>query len=138
MRRDPRYHWLEHRIVTTIEPKRDALNQLIQNDENRLCIEQFFENEDVTHLYILSQSSSHLLALNTIPFDFNAYERIVLFLKTNSTSKLTREDLDKDVSVTELYPQETVHYMDIISRDVYLPLLSCNNLVSELEKDRFL
>ena len=35
MQRDPRYHWLEHRIVTTIEPKRDALNQLIQNDENR-------------------------------------------------------------------------------------------------------
>jgi hypothetical protein len=28
--------------------------------------------------------------------------------------------------------------MDIISRDVYLPLLSCNLLVSDLEKDRFL
>jgi hypothetical protein len=27
--------------------------------------------------------------------------------------------------------------MDIISRDVYLPLLSCNLLVSDLEKDRF-
>jgi len=28
--------------------------------------------------------------------------------------------------------------MDIISRDVYLPLLSCNTLVSDIEKDRFL
>ncbi|CAF5188861.1 unnamed protein product [Rotaria magnacalcarata] len=28
--------------------------------------------------------------------------------------------------------------MDIISRDVYLPLLSCNLLVSDIEKDRFL
>ncbi|UJR11505.1 hypothetical protein I4U23_015686 [Adineta vaga] len=138
MQRDPRYHWLEHRIVTTLEPKRDALNHFIQNDENRLCIEQFFENEDVTHLYVLSQSSSHLVALNSIPIDFNSYERTVLFLRTNSTSKLTRENLEKDVAVIELYPEETVHYMDIISRDVYLPLLSCNNLVSDLEKDRFL
>jgi hypothetical protein len=46
--------------------------------------------------------------------------------------------LDKDVAVVELYPKETVHYMDIISRDVYLPLLSCNLLVSDMEKDRFL
>ncbi len=46
--------------------------------------------------------------------------------------------LDKDVAVIELYRNETVHYMDIISRDVYLPLLSCNLFVSDLEKDRFL
>lgn len=46
--------------------------------------------------------------------------------------------LDKDVSLVELYPEETVHYMDIISRDVYLPLLCCNTLVSDIEKDRFL
>ena len=59
-------------------------------------------------------------------------------MKTNLTSKLTRENLDKDVAVVELYPQDTVHYIDIISRDVYLPLLSCNLLVSDLEKDRFL
>jgi len=59
----------------------------------RLSIEQFLENEDITHLYILSQSSSHLLALNSIPIDFNSYERIVLFVKTNLTSKLTRENL---------------------------------------------
>jgi len=58
-----------------------------------LSIEQFLENEDVTHLYILSQSSSHLLALNSIPIDFNSYKRIVLFIKTNLTNKLTRENL---------------------------------------------
>ena len=38
----------------------------------------------------------------------------------------------------ELYAEDTIHYIDIISRDVYLPLLSCNCLVSDLEKDRFL
>lgn len=46
--------------------------------------------------------------------------------------------LDKDVAYVELYGNETVHFLDIISRDVYLPLLSCNLLVSDLEKDRFL
>jgi hypothetical protein len=120
-----------------------------------LSIEQFLENEDITHLYILSQSSSHLSALNSISIDFNSYERIILFIKTNLISKLTRENLglfsiffltkkmkifslDKDVALVELYPKETVHYMDIISRDVYLPLLSCNLFVSDLEKDRLL
>ncbi|CAF4774435.1 unnamed protein product, partial [Rotaria sp. Silwood2] len=44
----------------------------------------------------------------------------------------------KDVSLIELYPGETVHYIDIISRDVYLPLLCCNLIVSDVEKDRFL
>ncbi|CAF3502703.1 unnamed protein product [Rotaria socialis] len=138
MEKDSRYQWLESRLIATLEPKRDALVQLIQNDDNRLSIEQFLENEDITHLYILSQSSSHLLALNAIPIDFNSYQRIVLFIKTNLANKLSRENLDKDVALIELYPQETVHYMDIISRDVYLPLLSCNLLVSDIEKDRFL
>jgi hypothetical protein len=59
----------------------------------RLSVEQFLENEDVTHLYILAQPSSQLHALNSIPVDFNAYERAVLFLKTNLTTKLTRENL---------------------------------------------
>ena len=38
----------------------------------------------------------------------------------------------------ELYSNETVHYIDLISRDVYLPLLSCNLVLSDQEKDRFL
>ena len=42
------------------------------------------------------------------------------------------------MAYVELYGEETVHFIDIISRDVYLPLLSCNLLVSDLEKDRFL
>ncbi|CAF3984528.1 unnamed protein product, partial [Rotaria sordida] len=138
MEKDSRYQWLESRLIGTIEPKRDALIQLIQNDDNRLSIEEFLENEDITHLYILSQSSSHLSALNSIPIDFNSYQRIVLFIKTNLTNKLTRENLDKDVSLIELYPGETVHYIDIITRDVYLPLLSCNLLLSDIERDRFL
>ncbi|CAF4372248.1 unnamed protein product [Rotaria magnacalcarata] len=93
MEKDSRYQWLESRLIAALEPKRDALIQLIQNDDNRLSIEQFLENEDITHLYILSQSSSHLLALNTIPIDFNSYQRIVLFIKTNLTNKLSRENL---------------------------------------------
>ncbi|CAF1349440.1 unnamed protein product [Rotaria sordida] len=48
--------------------------------------------------------------------DFKSYERIILFIKTNLSNK--------DVALVELYSEETVHYMDIISRDVYLPLLS--------------
>lgn len=45
---------------------------------------------------------------------------------------------DKDVSFVELYSNETVHYIDLISRDVYLPLLTCNLVLSDQEKDRFL
>ncbi|CAF4023779.1 unnamed protein product, partial [Rotaria sp. Silwood1] len=81
MEKDSRYQWLESRLIATLEPKRDALIQLIQNDDNRLSIEQFLENEDITHLYVLSQSSSsssNLLALNSIPIDFNSYQRVVL------------------------------------------------------------
>ncbi|CAF3873013.1 unnamed protein product, partial [Rotaria sp. Silwood1] len=131
MEKDSRYQWLESRLIATLEPKRDALIQLIQNDDNRLSIEQFLENEDITHLYVLSQSSSssYLLALNSIPIDFNSYQRVVLFIKTNLTNKLTRENLDKDVSLIELYPGETVHYINIISRDVYRRLVCCNILV---------
>lgn len=40
MEKDPRYQWLETRLITTLEPKRDALLQLIQNDENRF-VENF-------------------------------------------------------------------------------------------------
>lgn len=38
----------------------------------------------------------------------------------------------------ELYPDQSVHYLDLISRDVYLPLLTCNLMLSDVEKDRFL
>ena len=35
MDKDIRYQWIESRIVTTLEPKRDALLQLIENQDNR-------------------------------------------------------------------------------------------------------
>lgn len=35
MEKDSRYQWLESRLVASLEPKRDALIQLIQNDDNR-------------------------------------------------------------------------------------------------------
>ena len=38
----------------------------------------------------------------------------------------------------ELYPGQTVHYLDLLSRDVYLPLFTCHLVLSDLEKDRFL
>ena len=72
------------------------LSEFSDNEQKDLIqrIEQFLENEDITHLYILSQSSSaNLLATNLIPVDFNSFEKIVLFIKTNLTSKLTRENL---------------------------------------------
>ena len=40
MEKDVRYQWLESRLVATLEPKRDALISLIQNDDNRF--EYFF------------------------------------------------------------------------------------------------
>ena len=35
MEKDARYQWLEARLVAAIEPKRDALAQLTQSDDNR-------------------------------------------------------------------------------------------------------
>jgi hypothetical protein len=44
MEKDSRYQWLETRLITTLEPKRDALIQLIQNDENRFVHFSFFSS----------------------------------------------------------------------------------------------
>jgi len=38
MDKDSRYQWIESRLITTIEPKRDALIQLIQNADNRFVL----------------------------------------------------------------------------------------------------
>jgi hypothetical protein len=35
MDKDPRYQWIESRLITTLEPKRDTLLQLIQNADTR-------------------------------------------------------------------------------------------------------
>lgn len=35
MDKDIRYQWIESRIITTLEPKRDAILQLIENQDNR-------------------------------------------------------------------------------------------------------
>ncbi len=42
MEKDSRYQWIESRLITTIEPKRDALIQLIQNADNRFVLFCFF------------------------------------------------------------------------------------------------
>ncbi len=42
MEKDSRYQWIESRLITTLEPKRDALLQLIQNDDNRFVRIAFF------------------------------------------------------------------------------------------------
>jgi hypothetical protein len=42
MEKDSRYQWIETRLITTIEPKRDALIQLIQNDDNRFVNSYLF------------------------------------------------------------------------------------------------
>jgi len=42
MDKDSRYQWIESRLITTLEPKRDALLQLIENDDNRFVL--FFFN----------------------------------------------------------------------------------------------
>jgi hypothetical protein len=33
--KDPRYQWLEKRIVASLSPKRDALLNLIENEDNK-------------------------------------------------------------------------------------------------------
>lgn len=122
MEKDVRYQWIENRLVNAFEPKRDALHQLTQNDENRfdrfrsrrktrryrnffcfrcfsLSFEQFFENEDITHLYLFYQpTTSTFLATNSIPNDWNSYQRILLFIKSNLTNKLTKENLGSNFS----------------------------------------
>lgn len=35
MEADPRYQWLEQRIISSLNPKREALLNLIENEDNK-------------------------------------------------------------------------------------------------------
>lgn len=46
--------------------------------------------------------------------------------------------LDDEISLLELNPRDPVHYLDLFTRDVSLPLFTCHATLSDTEKDRFL
>ena len=51
---------------------------------------------------------------------------------------MTLECLDEEISLLELNPRDPVHYLDLLTRDVSLPLFTCHATLSDTEKDRFL
>ncbi|CAF1319792.1 unnamed protein product [Didymodactylos carnosus] len=133
--KDARYQWLESRIVSTLQPKRDAIQSLIENDENRLSVQEFLDNEDVTNLYIIYRSLTHLYAQNSPPGQ--SFDKGLLFIKAAIATKLTTENINTDVSCMEIF-SEIVHYVDLVTRDVFMPLFTMNQSVPDTEKDRFL
>lgn len=47
MENDPRYQWLEKRITSCLNPKREALVNLVENEDNKLIFPLF---NNLTHL----------------------------------------------------------------------------------------
>lgn len=39
---DLRYKWLEHRILASLQPKREALQSLLENEDNKFVLSKYF------------------------------------------------------------------------------------------------
>lgn len=55
MEKESRYQWLESRIITTLEPKRDALLQLTENVDNRFVIPFFLLLLHLNDCFVISE-----------------------------------------------------------------------------------
>lgn len=110
MESDPRYQWIEKRITSCLSPKREALSNFIENEDNkyfldefnfsninyslRLIVMEFLNNEDVKQLYIFVKSPNHLIASRSCTTE-NSSDKGIFFLKISNTSKLSPETMSK-------------------------------------------
>lgn len=92
MEDDRRYQWLEKRVLASLNPKREAIGNFIGNEDNKLVILEFLNNEDVKQIYIYSKSVSQLIASKNCLTE-NLYDKGIYFLKISNTSKLSAEKM---------------------------------------------
>lgn len=94
MEDDSRFQWLEKRIVASLSPKREAISNLTNNEDNKLVIIEFLNNEDVKQIYVYMKSSTQLVAARNCVTE-NVYDKGIFFLKISTSSKLTAEKMSK-------------------------------------------
>lgn len=92
MEDDSRYQWLEKRIHASLNPKREAIASLTSNEDNKLVILEFLNNEDVKQLYVYLKSTTQLIAMRSCVTE-NIYDKGIYFLKISNSSKLTAEKM---------------------------------------------
>jgi hypothetical protein len=92
MEEDSRYQWLEKRIQASLNPKREAIANLFNNEDNKLVLLEFLNNEDVKQIYIYSKSISQLAATKNCLTE-DQYDKGIYFLKISNTSKLSPEKM---------------------------------------------
>jgi len=133
---DKRYQWLEKRILASLSPKREALASLVQNDDNKLILAEFLNNEDVKQVYICLNSASSLTVSRTCSPGDTAYAKGIYFLKIAQASKLTPETMNEQVVYFEA-SSRILDHMDLMTREVFMPLL-CADSTSSDQSDKLM
>ncbi|XP_052060514.1 uncharacterized protein LOC127700861 isoform X4 [Mytilus californianus] len=120
---DERLKWLEVRINSSLRPRNEDLKNMFLNDENRLAFYEFINNEDVRCLYVFNRPPKQIVA-SLIPPHEMKYKSI-FFLKCNAGTKLTKENIGKEVFYLDC-TNIPLEHLELIIREVYLPLLCTN------------
>ncbi len=133
---DKRFQWLEKRIMVSLSPKREALTNLIHNDDNKLIISEFLNNEDLKQVYIYLKSATSLTVSRTCSTDDTTYLKGIYFLKISGAAKLSAETMNEQVAFFEASPRIFDH-MDLMTREVFMPLL-CADSTSSDQSDKLM
>ncbi len=89
----------------------------------RRSLLEFCNNEESRHLYISfsGDNNKHLVA------SFKAspvlHQKTLLFIKSQNAAKITRDNINDEVFYCSC-SANIIHYLEIITKEVFLPLLS--------------
>lgn len=89
----------------------------------RRCLLEFCNNEECRHLFICfaAENSKGLVAsFKAIPV---LVSKALFFIKLQSAAKITRDSINEDVFYCSC-SQNTVKHFEILTREIFLPLLS--------------
>ncbi|XP_033641709.1 dynein beta chain, flagellar outer arm-like [Asterias rubens] len=125
---DERLRFLETRITSSLRPRNDDLKALFASDENRHSFLEFCNNEDVRRLFIFTKEPKNTLEASLSP-PTGLRSKAMFFLKTNQASKLTKDNIKTDVVYTDC-DTTSLTQLDLLSREVYLPLLCTDGLLT--------
>ncbi|GFS27875.1 dynein beta chain, flagellar outer arm [Elysia marginata] len=122
---DERLKWLEQRIGSSMRPRNEDLKNMMANDENRLAFYEFVNNEDVKRLLVYMRPGRQIVATLQPPMELQS--KTIYFLKCNPGTKLTKDNMDSEVYYTDS-SNVPLDHLEMTIREVFLPLLSTNNL----------
>jgi dynein heavy chain len=125
---DERLRFLEMRITSSLRPRNDDLKALFASDENRHSFLEFCNNEDVRRLFIFTREPKNTLVASLNP-PTGVRTKAVFFLKTNQASKLTKDNIKTDVVYTDC-DTTALAQLDLLAREVYLPLLCTDGMLT--------